>query len=31
MNLYEYPTPNPAPKPIRDWGLEKSYEWGREN
>ncbi len=23
MNLYEWPTPNPAPKPNRHWGLEK--------
>ncbi len=30
MNLYEWPT-NPAPKPTRHWGLEKSYEWGRKN
>ncbi len=21
MNLYEGPTPNPAPKPTRHWGL----------
>ncbi len=26
MNLYEWPTPNPAPKPTRHWGLEKSYK-----
>ena len=26
MNLYELPTPNPAPKPTRHWGLGKSYE-----
>ncbi len=25
MNLYELPTPNPAPKPTRHWGLDKSY------
>ncbi len=25
MNLYEWPTPNPAPKPTRHWGLDKSY------
>ncbi len=25
MNLYEWPTPNPAPKPNRHWGLDKSY------
>ncbi len=31
MNLYEWPTPNPAPKPSRHWGLDKSYEWGRVN
>ncbi len=31
MNLYEWPTPNPAPKPTRHWGLDKSYEWGRTN
>ncbi len=24
-NLYEWPTPNPAPKPTHHWGLEKSY------
>ncbi len=24
MNLYEWPTPNPAPKPNRHWGLDKS-------
>ncbi len=23
MNLYEWPTPNPAPKPTRHWGLDK--------
>ncbi len=23
MNLYEWPTPNPAPKPTHHWGLEK--------
>ncbi len=39
MNLYELPTPNPAPKPNRHWGLNKSYKivqvrsykWGRTN
>ncbi len=25
MNLYEWSTPNPAPKPTRHWGLDKSY------
>ncbi len=25
MNLYEWPTPNPAPKPNRHWGLDKSF------
>ncbi len=25
MNLNEWPTPNPAPKPTCHWGLEKSY------
>ncbi len=25
MNLYEWPTPNPAPKPAHHWGLDKSY------
>ncbi len=25
MNLYEWLTPNPAPKPTRHWGLDKSY------
>ncbi len=25
MNLYEWPTPNPAPKPTRHWGLDKLY------
>ncbi len=25
MNLYELPTSNPAPKPTRHWGLDKSY------
>ncbi len=29
MNLYEWPTPNPAPKPTLHWGLDK--EWGRTN
>ncbi len=28
MNLYEWPTPNPAPKPTLHWGLDKSYKWG---
>ncbi len=31
INLYEWPTPNPAPKPTRHWRLDKSYEWGRTN
>ncbi len=36
INLYELPTLNPAPKPTRHWGLDKSYatkshEWGRTN
>ncbi len=26
MNLYEWPIPNPAPKPTRHWGLDKSYK-----
>ncbi len=26
MNLYKLPTPNPTPKPIRHWGLDKSYK-----
>ncbi len=26
MNLYEWPSPNPAPKPTRHWGLDKSYK-----
>ncbi len=26
MNLYEWPTPNPAPKPTHHWGLDKSYK-----
>ncbi len=26
MNLYEWPTPNPAPKPTRHWGLDKSFK-----
>ncbi len=26
MNLYEWPTANPAPKPTRHWGLDKSYK-----
>ncbi len=25
MNLYGWPTPNPAPKPTHRWGLDKSY------
>ncbi len=25
MNLYELPTPNPAPKPTHPWNLDKSY------
>ncbi len=25
LNLYEWPTPNPAPKPTRHCGLDKSY------
>ncbi len=25
-NSYEWPTPNPAPKPTRHWGLDKSYK-----
>ncbi len=32
MNSYEWPTPKPAPKPNRHWGLEKlvkSYEFVR--
>ncbi len=28
MNSSEWPTPNPAPKPTRQWGLEKSYKIG---
>ncbi len=38
VNLYEWPTPNPAPKSTRHWGLDKSYkiraieiDWGRTN
>ncbi len=31
MNLNEWPTPNPAPKPTRHWGLDKSYKWGCTN
>ncbi len=31
MNLYEWPTPNPAPKATHHWGLDNSYEWGRMN
>ncbi len=30
-NLYEWPTPNPTPKPTCHWDLDKSYEWGRTN
>ncbi len=26
MNLYEWPTPNLAPKPNHLWGLDKSYK-----
>ncbi len=26
MNLYEWPTPNPAHKPTHHWGLDKSYQ-----
>ncbi len=26
MNLYEWPTPNPGPKPTCHWGLDKSYK-----
>ncbi len=25
IHLYEWPTPNPAPKPTHHWGLDKSY------
>lgn len=25
MNSYEWPTPNPAPKPTHHWGVDKSY------
>ncbi len=25
MNLYEWPTPNPTPKPTHHWGLDKLY------
>ncbi len=39
MNSYGWPTPNPAPKPSRHWGLDKSnkivrvrsYEFKRIN
>ncbi len=34
MNLYEWPTPNPAPKPTHHRALDnsiKTYEWGRTN
>ncbi len=26
MNLYKWPTPNPAPRPTSHWGLDKSYK-----
>ncbi len=26
MNLYEWPTPKPAPKPTHHWGLDNSYK-----
>ncbi len=26
LHLYEWPTPNPAPKPTRHCGLDKSYK-----
>ncbi len=26
MNLYDWPIPNPAPKPTRHWGPDKSYK-----
>ncbi len=26
MNLHEWTTPNPAAKPTRHWGLDKSYK-----
>ncbi len=26
MNLHEWPTPNPAPKPTSHWGLDKLYK-----
>ncbi len=26
MNLYEWPTPNPTPKPTHHWGVDKSYK-----
>ncbi len=26
LNSYEWPTPNPARKPIHHWGLDKSYK-----
>jgi len=29
MNSYKLPTPNPAPKSTRHWGLDKSYEFVR--
>ncbi len=25
MNLNEWPTPNPSPKPTSHWGLEELY------
>ncbi len=31
MNLYEWPTAKPVPKPTSHWGLDKSYEWGHTN
>ncbi len=31
MNLYEWPTPYPVPKPTLHWGLDKSYERGCTN
>jgi len=29
MNSYEWPTPNPAPKPTCHWGLDKLHEFVR--
>ncbi len=26
INLYKWPTPNPAPKPTRHWGVDKLYK-----